>query len=51
LRLGRGGNHLMLMGLKNKPAEGDTVTLELHFATSDPITVDVPVKADDYQPS
>ncbi|MEU9113015.1 copper chaperone PCu(A)C, partial [Streptomyces sp. NPDC048483] len=31
LRLGRGGNHLMLMGLKNKPAEGDTVTLELHF--------------------
>ncbi|MFG2138824.1 copper chaperone PCu(A)C [Streptomyces sp. NPDC048650] len=50
LRLGRGGNHLMFMGLKDKPAEGDTVTVELHFATSDPITVDVPVKAGDFEP-
>ncbi|MFF4950610.1 copper chaperone PCu(A)C [Streptomyces chattanoogensis] len=50
LRLSRGGNHLMFMGLKNKPAEGDKVTIELHFATSDPIKVDVPVKAGDYVP-
>ncbi|MFI9050637.1 copper chaperone PCu(A)C [Streptomyces sp. NPDC053427] len=50
LRLGRGGNHLMFMGLKNKPVEGDKVTIELHFATSDPIKVDVPVKATDYVP-
>ncbi|MFJ9415040.1 copper chaperone PCu(A)C [Streptomyces sp. NPDC101227] len=50
LRLGRGGSHLMFMGLKNKPVEGDKVTVELHFATSDTIKVDVPVKAADYVP-
>ncbi|MGW7572856.1 copper chaperone PCu(A)C [Streptomyces sp. NPDC054765] len=50
LRLGRGGNHLMFMGLKKKPAEGDTVTLELHFATAGPIKVSVPVKAVTYAP-
>jgi copper(I)-binding protein len=50
LTLARGGNHLMFMGLKNKPAEGDTVSIELHFATADPITVDVPVKSVSYAP-
>ncbi|MEU8993470.1 copper chaperone PCu(A)C [Streptomyces caniferus] len=50
LRLSRGGNHLMFMGLKKKPAEGDKVTLRLHFATADPIKVTVPVKAVTYAP-
>lgn len=50
LTLDRGGNHLMFMGLKNKPAEGDKVTIELHFATAEPIKVEVPVKAVNYEP-
>ncbi|MCL7489897.1 copper chaperone PCu(A)C [Streptomyces sp. MCA2] len=50
LRLSRGGNHLMFMGLKKKPAEGDKVTVELHFATAGPIKVTVPVKAVTYAP-
>lgn len=50
LTLDRGGNHLMFMGLKNKPAEGDKVTIELHFATAEPIRVEVPVKAVNYEP-
>ncbi|UQA94204.1 copper chaperone PCu(A)C [Streptomyces halobius] len=50
LTLDRGGNHLMFMGLKNKPAEGDKVTIELHFATSEPVRVDVPVKAATFEP-
>ncbi|GGU81637.1 hypothetical protein GCM10010211_54790 [Streptomyces albospinus] len=50
LTLGPGGNHLMFMGLSKKPAEGQTVTIELHFATAAPITVQVPVKATSYTP-
>ncbi|MFI0712571.1 copper chaperone PCu(A)C [Streptomyces inhibens] len=50
LELGRGGNHLMFMGLKNKPVKGDKVAIELHFATAKPIKVEVPVKAADYAP-
>lgn len=50
LRLSRGGNHLMFMGLKKKPAEGDKVAVELHFATAGPIKVTVPVKALTYAP-
>ncbi|MEU8780649.1 copper chaperone PCu(A)C [Streptomyces sp. NPDC048637] len=50
LRLGSGGNHLMFMGLKHKPAKNDVVTVELHFATADPIQLAIPVKAADYQP-
>ncbi|MFJ6748034.1 MULTISPECIES: copper chaperone PCu(A)C [unclassified Streptomyces] len=50
LRLARGGNHLMLMGLKNKPVEGDKVTVELHFKTADPVKVDVPVKSAGFEP-
>ncbi|WP_052847446.1 copper chaperone PCu(A)C [Streptomyces avicenniae] len=45
LALDRGGNHLMLMELRDRPAEGDTVPIELHFETSAPITLDVPVEA------
>ncbi|MEU5210996.1 copper chaperone PCu(A)C [Streptomyces sp. NPDC020742] len=50
LDLARGGNHLMFMGLKKKPAEGEKVSIQLHFATSAPLTVQVPVKAADYAP-
>ncbi len=45
LALRRGGNHLMLLDLSRTPAEGETVSIELHFETSDPITLDVPVEA------
>lgn len=50
LELARGGNHLMFMGLKNKPAEGQKVTIELHFDKSDPVTVEVPVTSGTYDP-
>jgi periplasmic copper chaperone A len=43
-----GANHLMLMGLKRKPMVGDIVTFVLHFATSAPITVRVPVRSATY---
>ncbi|MFJ9683805.1 copper chaperone PCu(A)C [Streptomyces sp. NPDC101194] len=51
LALRTGGNHLMLMGLKQKPTADETVTLHLRFAVSDSITVQVPVKPTKYQPS
>lgn len=50
LDLERGGNHIMFTALKERPEEGDTVSVELHFETSDPITVDVPVKAATHNP-
>lgn len=50
LDLERGGNHIMFMALKEQPKEGDTVSVELHFEKSDPITVEVPVKAATYNP-
>ncbi|WP_432124916.1 copper chaperone PCu(A)C [Streptomyces sp. C10-9-1] len=50
LDLERGGNHIMFMALKERPEEGDTVSVELHFEKSDPITVDVPVKAATHNP-
>jgi copper(I)-binding protein len=48
LRLQRGGDHLMLLGLTRPLAEGDTLSMELEFATSDPITIEVPVEAATY---
>ncbi|MGP3969821.1 copper chaperone PCu(A)C [Streptomyces sp. 6N223] len=45
LRLDRGGSHLMLLDLTRRPAQGDTATLELHFAESDPITLRVPIES------
>ncbi|MBB0232717.1 copper chaperone PCu(A)C [Streptomyces calidiresistens] len=45
LELSRGGNHLMLLDLSRRPVEGETVFLELHFETSEPIGIDVPVEA------
>lgn len=50
LRLDRGGNHLMLMGLKHKPTKGDTIGVQLHFANAQPINVDIPVRAVNYAP-
>ncbi|MEU5094866.1 copper chaperone PCu(A)C [Streptomyces sp. NPDC020996] len=51
LVLESGGNHLMFEKLKRKPKQGEKVTVELHFATSDPITVEMPVKAATYRPA
>ncbi|UQA91083.1 copper chaperone PCu(A)C [Streptomyces halobius] len=50
LELRRGGNHLMLKRLGHKPAEGDRVSLKLHFAKTAPVTLDVPVEAPTFNP-
>jgi copper(I)-binding protein len=50
LDLARGGDHLMLEKLGRKPAVGEKVTFTLHFATSDPIKIKVPVEATTYRP-
>ncbi|WP_069171567.1 copper chaperone PCu(A)C [Streptomyces griseus] len=50
LDLERGGNHIMFMDLKERPKQGETVALQLHFEKADPITVDVPVKETTYNP-
>ncbi|MFG3247938.1 copper chaperone PCu(A)C [Streptomyces sp. NPDC048187] len=46
-----GGNHLMFEKLKRQPKQGQSVSVELHFAHSDPVTVELPVKAATYQPT
>ncbi|MFD6417792.1 copper chaperone PCu(A)C [Streptomyces sp. NPDC060194] len=51
LDLDRGGNHLMLIGLDGKPAEGQKITVELHFSKSGTITAELPVKAATYNPT
>lgn len=50
LKLNRGGNHIMFMNPRKKPAEGDKVSIELHFDKSKPIKVEMPVKAINYDP-
>jgi copper(I)-binding protein len=50
LELRRGGNHLMFLGLKRRPVEGEKVTVELRFAEHDPVTVTLPVKASHHNP-
>ncbi|MFD9000688.1 copper chaperone PCu(A)C [Streptomyces sp. NPDC059582] len=45
-----GGNHLMFEKLKRKPMQGEKVTVELHFAESRPVTVEIPVKSATYNP-
>jgi copper(I)-binding protein len=50
LELKRGGSHLMFMKLKHKPEKGEKVSVELHFAQSDPIELNVPVEATNYNP-
>ncbi len=51
LVLESGGNHLMFEKLKQRPEQGDTVSVELRFAHSDPVTVDMPVKPATYRPA
>lgn len=46
-----GGDHLMFDGMKKRPAEGDKVSVKLHFASSSPVTVEIPVKSATYNPS
>lgn len=46
-----GGNHLMFEKLKRKPKQGDTVSVVLHFAEADPVTVEMPVKPATYTPA
>ncbi|CAM5601288.1 Copper chaperone PCu(A)C OS=Streptomyces alboniger OX=132473 GN=CP975_17300 PE=4 SV=1 [Streptomyces alboniger] len=50
LKFASGGNHLMLEKLKRKPKQGEKVAMTLHFRTSDPITIEVPVKEATYRP-
>lgn len=50
LDLERGGNHIMFMKLKQKPQQGEKVSVELHFEKADPITVDLPVKETTHNP-
>lgn len=51
LVLKSGGYHLMFEKLKQQPKQGGTVTLKLHFATSDPLTVEMPVRSATYNPA
>ncbi|MFF5365971.1 copper chaperone PCu(A)C [Streptomyces sp. NPDC013187] len=51
LELKSGGDHLMFEELKSKPKEGQTVSVELHFAHSDPVKVEMPVKPPTYTPT
>lgn len=44
LRLERGGNHIMFMGLKSTPKIGDKVTVELRFEKAAPVKVELDVK-------
>ncbi|MFF4980480.1 copper chaperone PCu(A)C [Streptomyces sp. NPDC001046] len=50
LELRSGGDHLMFEQLKRKPKEGQTVSVELRFARSAPVTVRMPVKPATYTP-
>ncbi|WP_326811179.1 copper chaperone PCu(A)C [Streptomyces scopuliridis] len=51
LNLARGGNHIMFMGLKQQPEQGQKVGIELHFEKSGPIKVELPVKEINYNPA
>ncbi|GLV76819.1 MULTISPECIES: copper chaperone PCu(A)C [Streptomyces] len=50
LDLSSGGDHLMLTDLTHRPKVGEKVTFTLHFATSDPIEIKVPVEPTTYRP-
>ncbi|MEV0243460.1 copper chaperone PCu(A)C [Streptomyces sp. NPDC050674] len=51
LELRSGGDHLMFEQLKRKPKEGQNVSVELHFAHSGPVKVEMPVKPATYTPT
>ena len=46
-----GGNHLMFEKLTHKPKQGEKVSVQLHFAKSGTVTVEMPVKSATYNPS
>lgn len=48
LRLERGGNHVMFMGLKSTPKVGEKVTVELRFEKAGPVKVELDVKERTY---
>ncbi|MFI6033912.1 copper chaperone PCu(A)C [Streptomyces sp. NPDC051315] len=50
LVLASGGNHLMFEKLKRKPKQGEKVIVELHFAESGTVEVEMPVEAATYTP-
>ncbi|MET8012410.1 copper chaperone PCu(A)C [Streptomyces sp. NPDC005271] len=50
LELASGGDHLMLTNLTHRPKVGEKVSFTLHFATSDPIVIEVPVEPTTYRP-
>ncbi|MFD5326122.1 copper chaperone PCu(A)C [Streptomyces sp. NPDC127092] len=50
LKLERGGSHIMFMGLKKQPKQGEKVAIELHFEKAGPIKVELPVEAPNHNP-
>ncbi|GHG59699.1 copper chaperone PCu(A)C [Streptomyces griseocarneus] len=50
LSLTRGGTHLMLGKLDHKPKKGEKAEFTLHFATSAPIRIQVPVEDMTFRP-
>lgn len=48
LRLERGGNHVMFMGLKSTPKVGEKITVELRFEKAGPVKVELDVKERTY---
>ncbi|MCB5178021.1 copper chaperone PCu(A)C [Streptomyces antimicrobicus] len=50
LKLERGGNHVMFMGLKSQPKVGEKITVELRFEKADPVKVELDVKERTYKP-
>ncbi|MFJ6631148.1 copper chaperone PCu(A)C [Streptomyces sp. NPDC091376] len=51
LDLERGGSHIMFMGIKKQPKQGEKVDIELHFEKADPIKVQLPVEAQTHNPT
>jgi copper(I)-binding protein len=45
-----GGNHLMFEKLAHKPEQGEKVAVDLHFAKSGTVEVEIPVKSATYIP-
>ncbi|MFD3696674.1 copper chaperone PCu(A)C [Streptomyces sp. NPDC058646] len=48
LKLERGGDHVMFMGLKSTPKVGEKVTVELRFEKAGPVKVELDVKERTY---
>ena len=46
-----GSNHLMFEKLTHRPKQGERVSVQLHFATSGTVTVEMPVKSATYNPT